>query len=61
MKEKKHGNRNVGIFLIIFQLIAIYGCTLEGNKFPTGIFEWIGFLIVGIIGVILLIKYYMDN
>lgn len=60
MKGKKRWKRNTGIILIIIQLMAIYGCTLEGNSLPTSVFEWLGFLIVGIIGSILLIKYYMD-
>lgn len=60
MKEKKRWKRNTGIILIIIQLMAIYGSTLEGNSLPTNIFEWFGFLIVGIIGSILLIKYYTD-
>lgn len=60
MKEKKRWKRNTGIILIIIQLMAFYGSTLEGNSLPTNIFEWLGFLIAGIIGIILLIKYYID-
>lgn len=56
--KTKHTKRNLGIILVIFELVAIYGCTLEGNKFPNSIIEWFGFLIYGIIGILLIIDDY---
>lgn len=55
-KEIKHGKRNFGIFLIILQLIALIGTETNGNKLPNNLFGWVGFLLPGIIGVILIIK-----
>lgn len=55
LNNVKHGKRNFGIFFIILQCMSIYGATLEGNSFPTNFGEWLGFLLFGIIGLILII------
>ena len=51
-----------GIILIILQIIAVIGSFIGGrNPFTVGIPELIGFFLIGIIGVILLIVYYVKK
>ena len=51
-----------GIILIILQVIAIIGSFLGGrNPFTSGFLEMIGYLISGIIGVILLIVHHIKK
>lgn len=58
----KHGKRNFGIFLIIIQIMAIYGTTLERNGFNfENILQIIGFFIFGICGIILITIDYKLN
>jgi len=58
LNEVKHGKRNFGIFLIIIEIFALYGCTLDGNGFPKNLVEMFGFLLPGIIGLLLIITDY---
>ena len=51
-----------GIILIVLQVVAVIGSFIGGrNPFKGGIPELIGFFLLGIIGVILLIAYYIKK
>ena len=51
-----------GIILIVLQVIAFIGSFIGGrNPFTAGIPEMIGFFLIGIIGVILLISYFIKK
>ena len=53
--KKTNGKLYFGIFLLILQLLAVYGSTLKGNSLPNSFIEIIGFFIPGIIGISLII------
>lgn len=57
-KEKniKHGKRNFGIFLILLQLIALFGTFKNNTLSSDNLFRLIGFFLPGIIGIILILK-----
>ena len=61
LNDVKHGKRNFGFFLLFIEAIELYGCTLEGNEFPTEFFEAFGFLLPGIIGILLILSDYKQN
>ena len=51
-----------GIMLIILQVLAVIGSFIGGrNPFRAGFLQLIGFFLLGIIGVILLIVYYVKK
>ena len=51
-----------GIMLIVLQIVAVIGSFIGGrNPFKTGLIELIGFFLMGIIGIILLIAYYIKK
>lgn len=61
LNDVKHGKRNFGIFLVFLQCLAIYGAKLDGNHLPTNIAECFGFLLCGIIGIVLIISDIKEN
>jgi hypothetical protein len=61
LDDVKHGKRNFGIFLLILQVMAFYGSTLEGNSLPSEFLEMIGYLLPGIIGLLLIISDYKKS
>ena len=51
-----------GIVLIVLQVLAIIGTVIAGrNPFKAGLLELIGYFSLGIIGVTLLIIYYVKK
>lgn len=47
--------KNIGITLIVLQILSFFGCLINGTTFPKTLAGWFGFLLCGIIGVILLV------
>ena len=62
---KKHSVKKiVGWILVVIQIFGIIGRMMSGEPFPSGIsgfFNLIGFLLFGIVGVILLVLAYKDK
>ena len=51
-----------GIILIVLQVLAVIGSLIAGrNPFKAGLIELIGYFIFGIIGITLLIIYYIKK
>ena len=55
-KNIKHGKRNFGIFLILLQLIALFGAIKNDTLFSNNLFRLFGFFLPAIIGIILILK-----
>ncbi len=63
MIEKYKRNRIIGIILISFQLLAYFGAVIgdENIIIQSTFFETIGYNLIGIIGIIIIVKYSKRN